>query len=130
MVSVSAENSGVIAEAPVPKRTGSHLFQKGVSGNPKGKPKGTLDYRSTIKMAMLKIEANAEEIVDKVIDMAKQGDPACIKIVMDRIIPVKKDPLIAINNQVMVNYNLKNEDAEILERMKSRMIEIECKEVS
>ena len=53
-----------------------------------------------------------------------------IKIVMDRIIPVKKDPLIAINNQVMVNYNLKNEDAEILERMKSRMMEIECKEVT
>jgi hypothetical protein len=49
---------------------------------------------------------------------------------MDRIIPVKKDPLIAINNQVMVNYNLKNEDAEILERMKSRMMEIECKEVT
>ena len=127
---VSFENAEDMHEPTVPVKKQPHRFQKGVSGNPKGKPKGTLDFRSTIKMAMLKIEANAEEIVDKVIDMAKNGDPACIKIVMDRIIPVKKDPLIAINNQVMVNYNLKNEDAEILERMKSRMMEIECKEVT
>jgi hypothetical protein len=127
---VSFENAEDMQEPTVPVKKQPHRFQKGVSGNPKGKPKGTLDFRSTIKMAMLKIEANAEEIVDKVIDMAKNGDPACIKIVMDRIIPVKKDPLIAINNQVMVNYNLKNEDAEILERMKSRMMEIECKEVT
>ena len=74
---VSFENAEDMQEPTVPVKKQPHRFQKGVSGNPKGKPKGTLDFRSTIKMAMLKIEANAEEIVDKVIDMAKNGDPAC-----------------------------------------------------
>jgi hypothetical protein len=113
-----------------PEKLRYNGFQKGKSGNPGGKPKGTLNFKSTVKQAMAMMEEKAESIISKTIQLAEQGDVTCIKIVMDRIIPVKKDPLVAINNQVMVNYNLKNEDAEILERMKSRLIETECKEVS
>lgn len=64
-------------------------FQPGQSGNPKGRPKGSR-HRITL-LAEQMVDGAAEEIVGKVIDFAKQGDPASCKLLLDRILPVRKD---------------------------------------
>ena len=64
-------------------------FQPGQSGNPKGRPKGSR-HRITL-LAEQMVDGAAPEIVGKVIEFAKQGDPTACKLLLDRILPVRKD---------------------------------------
>ena len=65
-------------------------FQKGESGNPQGKPKGTR-HRVTIAAEIL-LEGEAEEaITRKAIELAKSGDGPALRLCMDRIYPARKD---------------------------------------
>ena len=80
-----------------PDRRHLHLksWKPGQSGNPKGKPKGTKNRTTLLKQVVL---ANAEtlvlsefeEIVKATLELAKQGDSTCLKIIWDRIIPSKR----------------------------------------
>jgi hypothetical protein len=70
-------------------------FQKGRSGNPAGKPKGALNKTTVIAQALL--EGEAEALVRKVVQMALEGDPACLRICLERLVPVKKDAPIRID---------------------------------
>src|SRR4051794_24922955 len=58
-------------------------FQKGQSGNPHGKPKGTR-HRVTVAAETL-LEGEAEAITRKAIELAKQGDGPALRLCMDRI---------------------------------------------
>mgnify|MGYP006928177767 CR=1 FL=1 len=61
-------------------------FNKGVSGNPKGRPKGTVSHKS-IREAILK---EAPEIISSMIELAKIGDTTAAKILLDRVVaPIK-----------------------------------------
>ena len=52
-------------------------FRKGQSGNPSGKPKGCRNATTILFDELLK--ANAKELIEKAIQMAKDGDvPASI----------------------------------------------------
>jgi hypothetical protein len=53
-------------------------FQKGQSGNPKGKPKGARN-RTTI-VALNLLEGEAEALVRKVVQLALEGDLSCLRI--------------------------------------------------
>lgn len=64
-------------------------FQPGQSGNPKGRPKGSR-HRITL-LAEQMVDGAAPEIVGKVIEFAKQGDPSSCKLLLDRILPIRKD---------------------------------------
>src|SRR5215216_3922116 len=64
-------------------------FQKGQSGNPQGKPKGTR-HRVTMAAETL-LEGEAEAITRKAIELAKQGDGPALRLCMDRIYPARKD---------------------------------------
>jgi hypothetical protein len=64
-------------------------FQKGVSGNPAGKPKGALNHATRAAQALLDGEADA--ITRKCIEMALKGDVTAIKLCMERLVPVRKD---------------------------------------
>ena len=58
-----------------------------VKGNP-GRPRGSKNkITSTIENMM---NGEAEEITRQCIDLAKKGDPTALKIVMDRIAPIRK----------------------------------------
>jgi len=67
-------------------------FQKGQSGNPAGRPRGSRN-KTTVLMQNL-LEGEAEEIARKVIDMAKAGDMGAIRVCMDRLASIRrKDPI-------------------------------------
>ena len=60
-------------------------WQKGQSGNPAGRPRGSRN-KATILMQNL-LEDEAEAIARKAIEMAKAGDMAAIRVCMDRLAP-------------------------------------------
>ncbi len=67
-------------------------FQKGQSGNPAGRPRGSRN-KTTVLMQNL-LEGEAEEIARKAIEMAKAGDMAAIRVCMDRLASIRrKDPV-------------------------------------
>jgi Family of unknown function (DUF5681) len=70
------------------KRAWGRPFPKGVSGNPKGCPRGSRHSASLFAEKLLSGES--EELVRKVIELAKGGDVAALKLCFDRILPAPK----------------------------------------
>ena len=64
-------------------------FQKGQSGNPKGRPRGSRNKVTLIAQALL--DGEAEALVRKVIQLALEGDLTCLRICLERLVPPKKD---------------------------------------
>src|SRR5262245_104266 len=64
-------------------------FRPGQSGNPAGKPKGTR-HRATMFAQQL-LDGEAEAMVRKVIEKAKQGDMIALRLCLDRIVPPRRD---------------------------------------
>ena len=64
-------------------------FQKGRSGNPNGRPKGSRNRTTIACEALLEEEAGA--LTRKAIQMAKDGDTIALRLCLDRIYPVRKD---------------------------------------
>ena len=64
-------------------------FEKGRSGNPSGRPKGSRS-RSTLALEAI-LEGEAEAITRKVIALALDGDGPALRMCMDRIAPPRKD---------------------------------------
>src|SRR5262249_38701358 len=70
-------------------------FQRGVSGNPAGKPKGAKNHAT--RMAERLFDGAAEEICRVVIDRAKKGDMTGAKLVVERLCPPRKDRPISLS---------------------------------
>ena len=67
-------------------------FQKGQSGNPAGRPRGSRNKTTVLLQNLL--EGEAEAIARKAIEMAKAGDIAAIRVCMDRLASIRrKDPI-------------------------------------
>lgn len=67
------------------------MFVKGASGNPAGKKKGTLNKRT--ELAKL-LDPHADSLIQKLIELALQGDISALKVCMDRILPrARREPL-------------------------------------
>ena len=71
------------------KIQGNTQFKKGQSGNPKGKPKGAR-HRASLMAEML-FESEIEEVCHCVIEQAKEGNMQAARIILDRLLPPKKD---------------------------------------
>jgi Family of unknown function (DUF5681) len=77
-----------------PRQRGG-FFQKGASGNPKGRPAGSRNRATLAAEAML--DGKAEEITQKVIVMALEGDSVAIRLCMERLLPVRRErPISAV----------------------------------
>ncbi|WP_431855310.1 DUF5681 domain-containing protein [Azospirillum sp.] len=74
-------------------------FQKGQSGNPAGKPKGTR-HKATLAAEAL-LDGEAEMITRKAIDMAKEGDSVALRLVLERVLPPRKERPVAFQMPVM-----------------------------
>jgi Family of unknown function (DUF5681) len=64
-------------------------FQKGRSGNPSGRPKGSRNAATLACEALL--DGQAEALTQKAITMALGGDVVALRICMDRLCPPRKD---------------------------------------
>ena len=64
-------------------------FQKGQSGNPRGRPMGSRNNATLACEALL--EGQAEALTQKAVDLALAGDPVALRICLERICPVRKD---------------------------------------
>ena len=60
-------------------------FQKGESGNPAGRPRGARNRRTVLAEHLL--EGDTEAIVRTMIERAKEGDKAAVRLCVDRICP-------------------------------------------
>ena len=77
-------------DVPEVKRPrGNPNFYKGMpSLNPKGRTKGSVNKFTKLSRELM--SSKGPEIVDKVIELALEGDRHCLKMCLDRIIPVSK----------------------------------------
>ena len=64
-------------------------FESGQSGNPNGRPAGARNKSALAIEALL--YGDAEAITKKVVELAKTGDMAAIRLCMDRLCPPRKD---------------------------------------
>ena len=69
-------------------------FQKGESGNPSGRPRGSLNRATVLAQELL--AARVESIAGKLIELAEGGDMRAIRVCMDRLAPVIKHQPIAV----------------------------------
>jgi hypothetical protein len=63
-------------------------FKPGVSGNPSGRPKGSLNKHT--QLAHL-IEDHAEALINKTVELALCGDPVALRLCIERLIPKKSE---------------------------------------
>lgn len=81
------ENTGKIQE--------SSKFKKGQSGNPKGKPRGAKN-KSTLAAEKL-LEGSLDRICKKIEEEALCGNMQAAKMILDRVLPCRKDRVIQID---------------------------------
>jgi hypothetical protein len=67
-------------------------FQPGQSGNPNGRPRGSRNRRALFAEALY--EERAQDIVNKVVELALAGDGTALRVCMDRILaPMRERPV-------------------------------------
>ena len=69
-------------------RERSGRFRKGRSGNPAGRPRGSVN--SATRAAILLLDGEAEALTRKAVELALAGDPAALRLCLDRIVGVRR----------------------------------------
>ena len=97
-----------------PVRDNLGRFPKGVSGNPAGRPEGSQNKASLIKQFIeerlsAKLEKDALAIMQKAINMAKDGDKSMIKLLLGDMMAATRSPHNEKSSgPVQVNVQIKN----------------------
>ncbi|GJE57749.1 DUF5681 domain-containing protein [Methylobacterium thuringiense] len=64
-------------------------FAEGQSGNPAGRPRGSRN-RATLALETI-LDGDAEAIVRKAIELAREGEPQALRMCLDRLLPVRRE---------------------------------------
>ena len=115
----------------VKKKRGNPNFHKGMPAlNPTGRPKGSLNKYTKLSRELM--SSKGPEIVNKVIELALEGDRHCLKMCMDRIIPTSKAVEITHEHQDLgVNIIIEGVKAvEAREAKEQEVFEAEFQEVN
>jgi Family of unknown function (DUF5681) len=70
-------------------RVRGRRFRKGQSGNPKGRPRGSLN-RGTRAAALL-LDGEAELLARKAVELALAGDAGALRLCLDRIVAPRRE---------------------------------------
>ena len=70
-------------------------FEPGQSGNPLGRPKGARN-KTTLAAETL-LEGEAEAIVRKLVEKAKDGDSTALRLSVERFMPARRDRAVAFD---------------------------------
>ena len=76
-------------------KQGNGRFAQGVSGNPRGRPRGSRNKASLLAEALL--DGDAEALVRTAIELAKKGDGVALRLCLERLLPVKRERAITID---------------------------------
>jgi hypothetical protein len=76
-------------------KTNKGRFSKGASGNPSGRPRGSPNKARLLMEALL--EGEAQELIRKVIDLAKDGDTQALRLCLDRLMPAARDRAVVFD---------------------------------
>jgi hypothetical protein len=66
-------------------------FRPGQSGNPRGRPAGIVDRRMALRS---QLEDAAPELLARAIEMARQGDPYMMRLLLSRLLPAPRAEVI------------------------------------
>ena len=67
-------------------------FEPGKSGNPNGRPKGARNHATVLAETLL--DGEAEAVIRKVIEKAKEGDMTALRLCLERLLaPRRKRPV-------------------------------------
>src|SRR5215468_5431663 len=71
-------------------------FKKGTSGNPNGRPTGSRNRMTVLAEKIFDErlfgeDKKADAIITRAIELAENGDTACVRLCLDRIAPPRKD---------------------------------------
>jgi len=97
-------------------RTNRGTFKKGVSGNPKGRP------RSEVTQIKKAIANRGSEIIEQVIDRALAGDMQAAKILVDRLTPPLKPSAQPVKFQFDADAHLSSGAKRLVEAIASGQI--------
>lgn len=89
--------TAIEATTPAPKKSRTppgSAWKPGESGNPKGKPAGTLNKKTRLAMTLL--EDDLEAITKVVITAAKGGDMQAARFIVERMVPPMRERPITI----------------------------------
>ena len=89
-------------------------FAKGQSGNPAGRPPGSKSFQAQLRAAL---EEHGEEILEKLIERAKKGEPTSGRFLIERLMPAMKSA------PVQVPLRLEGSPVEQAEQIKSALAE-------
>ena len=67
-------------------------FQKGKSGNPNGRPIGSRGQATILAEQIMYSEI--AEVVQNIVDQAKEGNVQCQKMILDRIVPIRENSFV------------------------------------
>ena len=77
------------------KKQANTRFKSGQSGNPSGRPRGARNKATLAALELL--DGESEVIARKVIEMAKEGNMAALKLCLERIVPPVKERPVAVS---------------------------------
>jgi hypothetical protein len=77
-----------------PRRVRGKPFQKGRSGNPGGRRRGSRN-RATLAAAVL-LEGESEALTRKAVELALAGEPVALRLCIERILPVCRERAVRL----------------------------------
>jgi hypothetical protein len=75
-------------------RDGRGRFRRGSSGNPAGRPRGSINQAT--RAAGLLLDGEAEALTRKAIELALAGDPVALRLCLDRIVGPRRGRPVAL----------------------------------
>ncbi|MBU4236654.1 MAG: hypothetical protein KKI01_10045 [Proteobacteria bacterium] len=88
-------------------------FQKGVSGNPSGRPQGSRSKATIATLSLL--EGESEALTRKAVELALDGDIQALRLCLERITPTLKATSKPINARLPSSGSLADQAAAVYE---------------